>query len=162
MIRKAKNDDLNRIAEIEVFNYRLQFYPIFRSDEFYFGELQVPNVANRYADSLGYPDLGRRRFEGIHSREGRRGQETLCGADPAGTWDWCQVAGICGGTHGCKYTLGVGEEHASHPLLSAARLPTHRRETIGGWYQRVSGSDAERKQRLENCAAINNQSSESA
>ena len=52
MIRKAKNDDLNRIAEIEVFNYRLQFYPIFRSDEFYFGELQVPNVANRYADSL--------------------------------------------------------------------------------------------------------------
>ena len=52
MIRRARTDDLNRIAEIEVFNYRLQFYPIFRSDEFYFGELQVPNVANRYADSL--------------------------------------------------------------------------------------------------------------
>ena len=52
MIRTARNDDLNRIAEIEVFNYRLQFYPIFRSDEFYFGELQVPNVAKRYADSL--------------------------------------------------------------------------------------------------------------
>ena len=29
MIRKAKQDDLNRIAEIEVFNYRLKFYPIF-------------------------------------------------------------------------------------------------------------------------------------
>ncbi len=52
MIRKARTDDLNRIAEIEVFNYRLQFYPIFRSDEFYFGELQVPSVARRYADSL--------------------------------------------------------------------------------------------------------------
>ena len=52
MIRKARIDDLNRIAEIEVFNYRLQFYPIFRSDEFYFGELQVPSVARRYADSL--------------------------------------------------------------------------------------------------------------
>ena len=52
MIRRARTDDLNRIAEIEVFNYRLQFYPIFRSDEFYFGELQVPNVAKRYADSL--------------------------------------------------------------------------------------------------------------
>ena len=52
MIRRARTDDLNRIAEIEVFNYRLQFYPIFRSDEFYFGELQVPHVANRYADSL--------------------------------------------------------------------------------------------------------------
>lgn len=52
MIRKAKQDDLNRIAEIEVFNYRLKFYPIFLDDEFYFGELQVPNVAKRYADSL--------------------------------------------------------------------------------------------------------------
>ena len=52
MIRKAKSDDLNRIAEIEVFNYRLKFYPIFLDDEFYFGELQVPNVAKRYADSL--------------------------------------------------------------------------------------------------------------
>ena len=52
MIRKAKHDDLNRIAEIEVFNYRLKFYPIFLDDEFYFGDLQVPNVAKRYADSL--------------------------------------------------------------------------------------------------------------
>ena len=52
MIRKAKHDDLNRIAEIEVFNYRLKFYPIFRDDGFYFGELQVPNVSRRYADSL--------------------------------------------------------------------------------------------------------------
>ena len=52
MIRKAKSDDLNRIAEIEVFNYRLKFYPIFQDDEFYFGQLQVPNVARRYADSL--------------------------------------------------------------------------------------------------------------
>ena len=52
MIRTARNDDLNRIAEIEVFNYRLKFYPIFLNDEFYFGELQVPNVAKRYADSL--------------------------------------------------------------------------------------------------------------
>ena len=52
MIRKAKSDDLNRIAEIEVFNYRLKFYPIFLDEEFYFGELQVPNVARRYSDSL--------------------------------------------------------------------------------------------------------------
>ena len=52
MIRTAINDDLNRIAEIEVLNYRLKFYPIFLDDEFYFGELQVPNVAKRYADSV--------------------------------------------------------------------------------------------------------------
>lgn len=54
MIRPATADDLNRIAEIEVFNYRLQFYPIFRSDDFYFGELQVPTVAQRYEKSLDH------------------------------------------------------------------------------------------------------------
>lgn len=40
-IRPAIQADLGRIAEIEIFNYRLNFYPIFRSDEFYFGEMQV-------------------------------------------------------------------------------------------------------------------------
>ena len=54
MIRPANRDDLNRIAEIEVFNYRLHFYPIFRSDGFYFGELQVPTVAQRYAAFLDH------------------------------------------------------------------------------------------------------------
>ena len=44
IIRKAKLDDLARIAEIEVFNYRLNFYPIFKDDGFYFGEMQVLNV----------------------------------------------------------------------------------------------------------------------
>lgn len=41
-IRKAGLEDLARIAEIEIFNYRLHFYPIFQSDEFYFAELTVP------------------------------------------------------------------------------------------------------------------------
>ena len=41
-IRKATAADLARIAEIEIFNYRLNFYPIFRNDWFYFDELNVP------------------------------------------------------------------------------------------------------------------------
>ena len=52
MIRPARREDLNRIAEIEVFNYRLQFYPIFKSDFFYFEALQVPSVAARYESAL--------------------------------------------------------------------------------------------------------------
>ena len=40
-IRKAEERDLSRIAEIEIFNYRLFFYPIFQNDRFYFEELQV-------------------------------------------------------------------------------------------------------------------------
>lgn len=46
-IRKAGPEDLSRIAEIMVFNYRLNFYPIFKNDEFYFAELTVPNVAEK-------------------------------------------------------------------------------------------------------------------
>lgn len=59
-IRPAIPADLPRIAEIEVFNYRLNFYPIFRSDEFYFGELTVPNLMQSRAafipDILVYDD----------------------------------------------------------------------------------------------------------
>ncbi len=51
-IRQAKHEDLARIAEIEIFNYRLNFYPIFQSDEFYFEELQVPKQMEVYAQSL--------------------------------------------------------------------------------------------------------------
>ena len=47
-IRKAIIDDLARIAEIVIFNYRLNFYPIFKNDDYYFGELQVPSLMNQY------------------------------------------------------------------------------------------------------------------
>lgn len=47
-IRKATSSDLSRIAEIEIFNYRLNFYPIFRDDDFYFNQLQVPHLAEQY------------------------------------------------------------------------------------------------------------------
>ena len=47
-IRKATPDDSSRIAEIEIFNYRLNFYPIFRNDEYYFDELQVSTKVEEY------------------------------------------------------------------------------------------------------------------
>ena len=52
MIRKAENKDLSRIAEIQVFNYRLYFYPIFQCDEYYFDELQVPALMRKYEEEL--------------------------------------------------------------------------------------------------------------
>ena len=51
-IRKATSNDLSRIAEIQVFNYRLYFYPIFRSDEYYFDELRVPSLMKEYESGL--------------------------------------------------------------------------------------------------------------
>ena len=53
IIREAKLDDLARIAEIEVFNYRLNFYHIFQDDTFYFQEMQVLNVINENKKRLG-------------------------------------------------------------------------------------------------------------
>ena len=53
IIREAKLDDLARIAEIEVFNYRLNFYHIFQDDNFYFQEMQVLNVINENKKRLG-------------------------------------------------------------------------------------------------------------
>ena len=47
-IRQATPADTARIAEIEIFNYRLNFYPIFLCDEFYFKEKQVPKEMKRY------------------------------------------------------------------------------------------------------------------
>ncbi len=51
-IRKAGINDLSRIAEIQVFNYRLYFYPIFKSDEYYFDELRVPSLMQEYEAGL--------------------------------------------------------------------------------------------------------------
>lgn len=47
-IRKCKTDDLSRIAEIYVFNNRVNFFPIFKNEKFSFGELQVISLANNY------------------------------------------------------------------------------------------------------------------
>ena len=52
-IRQATQADLGRIAEIIVFNYRLQFYPIFRCDDYYFRDLQVVDLAEKYHAFLG-------------------------------------------------------------------------------------------------------------
>ena len=41
-----------RIAEIFVFNYRLNFYPIFQEDTFYFEELTVFNMVESFAKEL--------------------------------------------------------------------------------------------------------------
>ena len=51
-IRKATRNDLSRIAEIYIFNYRLNFYPIFKSDDFYFNELQVFKFIESFKNSL--------------------------------------------------------------------------------------------------------------
>lgn len=47
-IRKATTCDLSRIAEIFVFNNRINYFPIFKQEEFSFGELQVVSMIDNY------------------------------------------------------------------------------------------------------------------
>ncbi|MBR6521080.1 MAG: GNAT family N-acetyltransferase [Oscillospiraceae bacterium] len=47
-IRKAEEKDISRIAEILVFNKRINYRSIFKNDMFSFGELQVLKVADEY------------------------------------------------------------------------------------------------------------------
>lgn len=49
-IRKAEHRDAFRLAEIEVFNYRLNFYPIFKTDGYFFKELTTDVLAREYLD----------------------------------------------------------------------------------------------------------------
>ena len=75
-IRQATVDDLVRIAEIFVFNYRLNFYPIFQEDTFYFEELTVFNMVESFAKELDsiwvYDDGVVKGFIQIEKREVRR------------------------------------------------------------------------------------------
>ena len=48
-IRKAETKDLSRIAEIYVFNNRINYSPsIFKDADFSFGEMQVVSVIDNY------------------------------------------------------------------------------------------------------------------
>lgn len=47
-IRRTEKKDASRIAEILVFGNRVNFYPIFRDDEYSFGEVQVVPMAQKY------------------------------------------------------------------------------------------------------------------
>lgn len=49
-IRPAAAADAFRIAEIIVTNYRVNFYPFFGNDAYYFGELNVADTAAEYAE----------------------------------------------------------------------------------------------------------------
>ena len=50
MIRPATPQDASRIAEIIITNFRVNFYPFFHNDEFYFSELNVVDMAAEYTE----------------------------------------------------------------------------------------------------------------
>lgn len=51
-IRKIREDDKVRIAEIFVFNNRINYFPIFRDEAFSFSELNVGAVVRSFCDII--------------------------------------------------------------------------------------------------------------
>ena len=74
-IRKAEKDDSCRIAEIIVFNNRLNFFPIFKCEEYSFKELQVSRLMKDYesdtalSETYVYDDGIIRGFVRINEKE---------------------------------------------------------------------------------------------
>lgn len=78
-IRPATKEDVGRIAEMLVFNNRLNFFPIFQDEGYSFGEMQVFTVARQFlddaqrlADTLVYDDGIIRGMVTIHGDEVRQ------------------------------------------------------------------------------------------
>ena len=55
-IKKATKEDLSRIAEIFVFNNRINYFPIFKQEDFSFGELQVVSFIEQYLKKKEFTD----------------------------------------------------------------------------------------------------------
>lgn len=55
-IRRAREADASRIAEIFVYNNRANFFPIFRDEAYSFDFLQVTSVVKQFAERIGAPD----------------------------------------------------------------------------------------------------------
>ncbi|MCQ2507966.1 MAG: GNAT family N-acetyltransferase [Dorea sp.] len=70
-IRKARPEDMGRVAEIIVFNNRLNYYPIFQNMEYSFGEYNVFDVAK---DFLSDPDF----MDGCYVYEDRVIRGVIC------------------------------------------------------------------------------------
>ena len=55
-VRPARREDAERIAEILSFCYRLNFYPVFRDDDYYFGDMRVGRVLARLGEDPAFPE----------------------------------------------------------------------------------------------------------
>jgi len=56
IIRKATSEDICRIAEILVFNNRINYYPIFNDIQYSFSKFNVIDVVNSYQNDTEFMD----------------------------------------------------------------------------------------------------------
>lgn len=102
-IRKAETKDISRIAEILVFNKRINYREIFKDDAFSFGELQVLKVAEEYFNDK---ELLERTW--VYDDEFVKGMIEICGEEVNTFYvdDFFQSRGI-----GAELLRFAAEEH---------------------------------------------------
>ena len=137
-IRQAQEKDVSRIAEILVYNnrvnfFRVNFFPIFKDEDYSFGKLQVMSVADEYLR-----DKERLQNTFIFDDGVIRGFIQLSGREIQKLYvdTFFQNMGI-------GAALISLEEYRSSPVLRKAWLPPDRRTDTGGRNQGISGKIGE-------------------
>ena len=146
-IRKAEPKDLSRIAEIFVFNNRINYFPIFHEEAYSFGEMQVVPMIDQYFKKeeilnriYVYDDGIIRGFTEINGTE-------ICKlyVDP------------------CLQNNGVGHalitfviEYACHCVLQPPRISVDRNETAGSRNDRISDGIKTMRARRVFCSSCKN------
>ena len=129
-IRPATPADASRIAEIIVFNNRLNYFPIFRDEGFSFGTVQVLPLANRF---LNDPELLGQTW--VYDDGVVKGLTVVKGAEIDKLYVEPSFQG-----RGIPFRrlpprrdmpVGAGEERRRAALLRAARLHAHRSASPG-------------------------------
>ena len=135
-LRPATVADASRIAEIIVTNYRTNFYPFFRDDAFYFGELNVVDMASEYTEDTQqlrntyvYDDGI---VKGIIRISGDAIEKLYVEPQFQGAADWRTPAEFCGSSKAGGMALGAGIQYKGNCFLSAAWISADRRENRRG------------------------------
>ena len=118
-IRKAKPEDLSRIAEIYVFNNRINYYPIFQTPEYSFGELQVVSVIDNYfkKDKILHIRVRRRRNQRLPSDYRYRDLQIICWTVFPERRSRKTASPVRCGRIWCRSFMGAGEKYKGDCIL---------------------------------------------
>ncbi len=159
-IRKAELKDLSRIAEIFVFNNRINYFPIFHEEAYSFGEMQVVPMIDQYFKKeeilnriYVYDDGIIRGFTEINGTE-------ICKlyVDPC-----LQNNGVGHGLitfaiekFDADHLWALEKKYACHCVLQPPRISVDRNETAGSRNDRISAGIKTMRARRVFCPSCKN------
>ncbi len=138
-IRKARREDISRIAEILIFAKRTAYRPIFQNDPVSFGQMQVLPLANQYlSGQLSLDETFVWEEEGVVKGLADAGQGELrqLYVDP-----FFQGQGVGGALLRFAVEQGARRLWVRRPVLSVPWLRFHRRPALGRGHAGICGGN---------------------